>query len=134
MAASCIFCQIVKGDVPSFKLLETELSLSFLDINPVSKGHALVIPKIHVEKMHELPDEYLRDILPIAKKIARAQGTKDYNILSNNGELAGQDVPHVHFHVIPKPNEEEGLGIVWPAQTLDNAELQKIFDELKAKL
>ncbi|TFK70557.1 HIT-like protein [Pluteus cervinus] len=134
--ASCIFCKIVKGDIPSFKLLETELSFSFLDINPLSKGHALIIPKneVHAEKMHELPDEYIQDAMPIAKKIAIAQGAENYNILQNNGRLAHQEVPHVHFHVIPKPNEEEGLGVGWPAQTLDNAELQKIFEELKGKL
>ncbi|EEB87769.1 hypothetical protein MPER_14748, partial [Moniliophthora perniciosa FA553] len=90
------------------KLIETDLSFSFLDIGPLSKGHALVIPKYHAQKMHELPDEHLIDILPIAKKIALAQGSENYNILQNNGKLAHQFVDHVHFHVIPKPNEEEG--------------------------
>jgi len=134
--ASCLFCKIIKGDIPSFKLLETELSFAFLDIGPLSNGHALVIPKYHAEKMHELPDEYLRDALPLAKKIAIAQGSPNYNILQNNGRLAHQEVPHVHFHVIPKPEDapQEGLGISWPAKTIPKEELQKIHADLKVKL
>ncbi|KAF9478217.1 HIT-like protein [Pholiota conissans] len=134
--ATCLFCKIIKGDIPSFKLLETEKSFAFLDIGPLSKGHALVIPKYHAEKVHELPDEYLHDILPLSKKIALAQGSENYNILQNNGRLAHQEVPHVHFHVIPKPveNPEEGLIVGWPAKALPKEELQKTFDELKASL
>jgi len=126
----------VPGEIPSFKLAETDLSFTFLDIGPLSKGHALVIPKYHAEKMHELPDENLRDILPIAKRIAIAQGFPDYNILQNNGRIAHQEVPHVHFHVIPKPAAtlEEGLSIGWPSKTTDKEELQKVFEEMKSKL
>ncbi|KAF8817071.1 HIT-like protein [Phlegmacium glaucopus] len=134
--ANCLFCRIVKGEIPSFKLVETDLSFAFLDIGPLAKGHALVIPKYHAEKMHELPDENLRDILPIAKKIAIAQGVPDYNILQNNGRIAHQEVPHAHFHVIPKPAAtlEEGLSIGWPAKPMDKEELQKVFEEMKCKL
>ncbi|ESK84795.1 hit family protein 1 [Moniliophthora roreri MCA 2997] len=132
--ASCLFCRIIKGEVPSMKLIETDLSFSFLDIGPLSKGHALIIPKYHAEKMHELPDEHLTDILPIAKKIALAQGSENYNILQNNGRLAHQVVDHVHFHVIPKPNEQGGLGISWPAKSMSKEELQQVYEELKGKL
>ncbi|KIK69874.1 hypothetical protein GYMLUDRAFT_67133 [Collybiopsis luxurians FD-317 M1] len=132
--ATCIFCKIIKGEIPSFKLIETDLSYSFLDIGPISKGHAMVIPKYHSAKLHELPDEYLSDILPIAKKIALAQGAENYNVLQNNGALAHQVVPHVHFHVIPKPNEEEGLIVGWPTKDTGKEELQKIYEELKGKL
>ncbi|KAF7291346.1 HIT domain-containing protein [Mycena indigotica] len=134
--ASCIFCKIIKGDIPSFKLVETELSFSFLDIGPLSKGHALVIPKYHAEKMHQLPDEYLADAMPIAKKIVLAlgDGAENYNILQNNGRLAHQEVDHVHFHVIPKTSKEEGLSIGWPAKQPPKDELQKLYDEIKGKL
>ncbi|THV04987.1 putative HNT1-adenosine 5`-monophosphoramidase [Dendrothele bispora CBS 962.96] len=132
--ASCLFCKIIKGEIPSYKLVETELSYSFLDIGPLSKGHALVIPKYHAEKMHQLPDEYLSDAMPIAKKIALAQGAENYNILQNNGRLAHQLVDHVHFHVIPKPNNEEGLGVGWPSQTLSKEELEGVWETLKKKL
>ncbi|KAG7088868.1 hypothetical protein E1B28_012821 [Marasmius oreades] len=132
--ATCLFCRIIKGEIPSMKLLETEFSYSFLDIGPLSNGHSLVIPKYHAQKVHELPDEYLRDILPIAKKIAIAQGAENYNVLQNNGKPAHQLVDHVHFHVIPKPNEEEGLVIGWPAKSPAKEELQKVYDEMKRKL
>ncbi|KAF4577435.1 hypothetical protein EYR40_009211 [Pleurotus pulmonarius] len=132
--ASCIFCKIIKGEIPSFKLLETETTFAFLDIGPLARGHALVIPKYHAEKLHELPDESLVDLLPIAKKIAIAAGSENYNILQNNGKLAHQEVGHVHVHVIPKPSKEEGLGIDWPAQQMAKEELQSLLEELKGKL
>ncbi|KAI0049456.1 HIT-like protein [Auriscalpium vulgare] len=134
--ASCIFCKIVKGEIPSFKLVETDLSLSFLDVGPLSKGHALIIPKYHAAKLHELPDLYLADALPIAKKIAIALGVENYNVLQNNGRIAHQLVDHVHFHVIPKPSdgETEGLVVGWPAQEVSKEELAKLHEEIKNKL
>ncbi|KAJ1916782.1 Adenosine 5'-monophosphoramidase [Tieghemiomyces parasiticus] len=134
MASSCLFCKIVKGAIPSAKLLETELSFAFLDIGPLSTGHALVIPKFHAEKLHEVPDEYLADLLPVAKKIATALGSENYNILQNNGRLAHQEVPHVHFHVIPKPNEREGLGIGWPVKATDKDDLKAVQESIINKL
>ncbi|KAG6890582.1 Adenosine 5'-monophosphoramidase [Termitomyces sp. T32_za158] len=132
--ASCIFCKIIKSEIPSFKLVETDFSFAFLDIGPLSKGHALIIPKYHAAKLHELPDEHLTDILPIAKKIALAQGVEDYNILQNNGRLAHQEVDHVHFHVIPKPDDKQGLIVGWPAKQADKEELKTLVEELVSKL
>jgi diadenosine tetraphosphate (Ap4A) HIT family hydrolase len=134
--ASCIFCKIIKGEIPSFKLIETDLSFSFLDIGPLSKGHALVIPKHCTVKMHELPDEYLADAMPVAKKIALALGAENYNILQNNGRIAHQEVDHVHFHVIPKPSEsdEEGLVVGWPAKKADMDALKALHKEVTGKL
>ncbi|KAI8375554.1 HIT-like domain-containing protein [Blakeslea trispora] len=122
----CIFCKIIRKEIPSFKLIETEKSYSFMDIEPLSEGHSLIIPKYHAEFMHQVPDDYLTDILPIAKKIATAAGLKQYNVLQNNGPLANQAVPHVHFHVIPKPDKETGLGVRWNP-------LKKSMDEIKAE-
>ncbi|TCD65869.1 hit protein 1 [Steccherinum ochraceum] len=134
--ATCIFCKIIKGDIPSFKLIENEFSYSFLDIGPLAKGHALVIPKYHAEKLHELPDQYLADALPTAKKIATALGSENYNILQNNGKIAHQEVNHVHFHIIPKPSEsdQEGLVIGWPQQKIAKEELEALQKELLGKL
>ncbi|KAI0036294.1 HIT-like protein [Vararia minispora EC-137] len=133
---TCIFCKIIKGEIPSFKLVETDLSFSFLDIGPLSKGHSLVIPKYHAEKLHQLPDEYLSDAMPVAKKIAAALGAENYNILQNNGRIAHQEVDHVHFHVIPKPSltDDEGLVVGWPAKKADMDELKALHEELKGKL
>ncbi|KAI0322108.1 HIT-like protein [Amylostereum chailletii] len=134
--ASCIFCKIIKGDIPSFKLVETDLSFSFLDIGPLAKGHALVIPKYHAEKLHQLPDEYLSDAMPVAKKIATALGVENYNILQNNGRIAHQEVDHVHFHIIPKPeaSDKQGLVVGWPTQSISKEELAQLHEELKGKL
>ncbi|RAL03787.1 HIT family protein [Aspergillus ibericus CBS 121593] len=134
MSAACIFCKIIKGDIPSFKLFESDKVFAFLDIQPLSRGHALVIPKYHGAKLTDIPDEDLAEVLPVAKKIAQVTGAEDFNILQNNGRIAHQVVDHVHFHMIPKPNQTEGLGIEWPAQATDMDKLKALFEELKAKM
>ncbi|ODQ49180.1 hypothetical protein PICMEDRAFT_14655 [Pichia membranifaciens NRRL Y-2026] len=139
--ASCIFCKIIKGEIPSFKLVETAHSYSFLDIQPTAKGHLLVIPKYHGAKLHNLPDEYLQDILPVVKKLTVALGLNvdgpegaGYNVLQNNGRIAHQVVDHVHFHLIPKRDEATGLIVGWPAEDADMSELAAYAKELQAKL
>lgn len=132
--ASCIFCKIIKGDIPCFKLFESDKTLAFLDINPLSRGHALVIPKIHGEKLVDIPDDHLSELLPVAKKLALASGAVDFNILQNNGRSAHQEVDHVHVHMIPKPNAEEGLVIGWPQQKTDMDKLKALCEEIKAKM
>ena len=84
--------------------------------------------------MTDIPDDSLLDILSVLKKIALATNTENYNILQNNGRLAHQEVDHVHFHFIPKPNEQEGLGVGWPAKKMDMDELKRLFEEVKAKM
>lgn len=94
----------------------------------------LVIPKHHGAKLTDIPDDALTELLPVAKKIAAAQGHDNYNILQNNGRLAHQEVDHVHFHVIPKPDESQGLGIKWPQQKTDMDKLKALLEEIKAKM
>ncbi|KAL0936689.1 hit family protein 1 [Colletotrichum truncatum] len=132
--ASCIFCKIIKGEIPCFKLFESDKTLAFLDINPLSRGHALVIPKFHGAKLADIPDEHLGEILPVVKKLVAASGAEDYNVLQNNGRIAHQVVDHVHFHMIPKPNETEGLGVGWPQQATDMDKLKALFEEIKSKM
>ncbi|KAF2864184.1 Hnt1 cyclin dependent kinase Kin28 interacting protein [Piedraia hortae CBS 480.64] len=131
---ACIFCRIIKGEIPSMKLLESERIFAFLDISPLSRGHALVIPKHHGAKLTEIPDDSLAEILPAASKIARAAGMENYNVLQNNGRIAHQEVGHVHFHVIPKPNEKEGLGIGWPAKEANTEDLKTLAEEIRGRL
>ncbi|SCU91619.1 LADA_0F11034g1_1 [Lachancea dasiensis] len=138
---ACIFCKIIKGEIPSFKLIETKHSFSFLDIQPTADAHVLVIPKHHSAKMHQLPDEYLADILPVAKKLAIALDLTNespegvgYNILQNNGRIAHQVVDHVHFHLIPKRDDKTGLIVGWPSVDSDFDKLGKLHKELLAKL
>ncbi|CAL5874407.1 uncharacterized protein PFLUO_LOCUS8703 [Penicillium psychrofluorescens] len=133
-SAACIFCKIIKGDIPSLKLFESDKVFAFLDIQPLSRGHALVIPKFHGAKLTDIPDEDLVEILPVAKKIAQATGAVDFNILQNNGRIAHQVVDHVHFHMIPKPNEKEGMTIGWPNQEGDMDKLKALHEEIKAKM
>ncbi|NHI92453.1 MAG: HIT family protein [Candidatus Lokiarchaeota archaeon] len=129
----CIFCKIIKGEIPSVKLYETNHSYAMLDINPLSEGHALIIPKEHAEKMHQLSDESLTDILIIAKRLALAENLVDYNILQNNGYNAHQRVMHVHFHVIPK-TQKEGLIVPWDPKKTNLEDLKKLGENIKKNL
>ncbi|KIJ39525.1 hypothetical protein M422DRAFT_75823 [Sphaerobolus stellatus SS14] len=134
----CIFCLIVQGKIPSFKVLENDHVLAFLDISPVSEGHTQVIPKYHAKTIGDLPDEYLAAIGPAVKQVALATGAEQYNILQNNGKLAFQHVDHVHFHVIPKPNEKEGLVLNidenWPSRQADKDDLANTLEKMRARM
>ncbi len=123
--AETIFSKIIRGEVPSHKLYEDAQVLAFLDIGPVSPGHALLIPKEPAATLDQLSDDSaaaLGRVLPrLCRALQAATGTKEFNVLQNNGRLAHQDVEHVHFHIIPKPTETQGLGVKWPAMALDHA-------------
>lgn len=122
-----IFSKILRGEIPCHEVYRDEHVLAFLDIQPVSSGHTLVIPVEPAPTLHELSEASaaaIGTVLPrICRAVMKATGTKDYNVLQNNGALAGQTVFHVHFHVIPKPNGDEGLGGRggWPAKDIDHA-------------
>lgn len=140
--ATCIFCKIIKGEIPSFKLVETRHSYSFLDIQPTAEAHCLVIPKYHGAKLHNIPDDYLADILPVVKKLTKVlnldqNNTPDgegYNVLQNNGRIAHQVVDHVHFHLIPKRDDATGLGVGWPAKETNFEQLGELHKRLQKKL
>ena len=106
MTNNCIFCAIAAGEIPSFKVYEDELVVAYLDINPFSEGHTLVIPKAHSEGLLDTPDATLAEIVVRVKKVAAhlkaALPCDGFNILQNNGEAAGQTVRHVHFHIVPR--------------------------------
>lgn len=91
-----IFCKIIAGKIPSMKLYDSDKTYAFLDIGPIAPKHCLIIPKYHGAKLHDIPDEHLNELLPVAKRIAKAAGVEDYNILQNNGRIAHQVVDHVH--------------------------------------
>ena len=110
---SCIFCKIIKGEIPSIKIAETAKSYAFMDIGPLSVGHCLVIPKECKPKFHELSEDSCADLGVLLSRVSRAVGAENYNILQNNGAIANQAVFHVHFHIIPKNTKEDGLIIGW---------------------
>lgn len=116
-----IFDKILSGEIPSYKIYEDEHVYSFLDINPIARGHALVIPREAKAKLHELSDESsaaIGRVLPrLSRAVMAASGADDYNILQNNGAPAHQAVFHVHFHIIPKFSDS-GLGIGWKPGSL----------------
>jgi histidine triad (HIT) family protein len=112
----CIFCKIVRGEIPSAKVLETDIVLAFLDINPVSKGHTLVIPKDHYAAFPEIPANVLVGMGEVLQEIGTAVKSElnsaGFNILLNNDRAAGQLINHSHFHLIPR-NEADGV-MAWP--------------------
>jgi histidine triad (HIT) family protein len=103
MSDDCIFCQIVEGEIPCHKVYEGENVIAFLDTNPVSKGHTLVIPKEHVDDIHgaENMDYMWEPIVEVSNAVKDAFGAEGVNIAQNNGEKAGQEVFHLHFHITP---------------------------------
>jgi histidine triad (HIT) family protein len=129
-----IFGKIISGAIPCHKVYEDERVFAFLDINPLTAGHTLVVPKEPAETLDALSDESAAAVGRVLPRICRAviavTGIKDYNVLENNGAAAHQTVAHVHFHIIPKPSHGEGLGLDWAARALD----QRAGSELAAKL
>jgi len=121
--ADTVFGKIVRGEIPCNKVYEDEKVLAFLDINPLSTGHILVVPKEPAETLDSLSDESaaaLGRVLPrLCRAVVAVTGIREYNVLENNGQGAHQAIAHVHFHIIPKPNSRDGLGIGWPAKGLD---------------
>ena len=128
----CIFCTIIKGEIPSEKVYEDEKTMAFLDIGPVNKGHTLVIPKEHHETLLDTPKELLKEVIVIVKKVSTAVkkgvSADGINIGVSNYKAAGQVVPHVHFHVIPR---FEGDGFHhWPQGKYSQGEMESYKDKI----
>jgi len=128
--AETIFTKILRGDIPCHRVYEDDHVLAFLDINPIARGHTLVIPKEPAETLDKLSDDAAAAIgraMPrIARAVLAATGTTQFNVLQNNGPAAHQAVFHVHFHIIPKHDDGSGLGIGWKSGKIeDGAELAK---------
>lgn len=130
--SDCIFCKISNGEIPSAKVFENEHVLAFLDISQVTKGHTLVIPKIHKENVYELTSEIASNLFEAVPAIANAIKSEfnpiGLNVVNNNGEHAGQSVFHFHMHLIPRYGIGDGFGAVWKNNTNEytGEDLQKI--------
>lgn len=111
----CLFCDIAKGDIPSAKVYEDENVYAFLDIHPLQEGHVLVIPRSHARYLTELDPEaasaLMRGTQRVLTAVHAALGTQDATVAVNDGPAAGQEVPHVHIHVVPR-REDDGAGPV----------------------
>lgn len=131
---NCIFCKIANGDIPAATLYEDEDFRVILDLGPASKGHALILPKEHYANLYELDDEVASKVLVLAKKmitkLTDVLGCDGYNLVQNNGEVAGQTVHHFHMHLIPR-YEGDQVGLTWTPGTLTEEDKEEILSKLK---
>ena len=129
----CIFCKIIAAEIPSHKVYEDEDVLAFLDIAPVNPGHTLVVPKRHYANFEDTPEEELCKLIKIIKKVGKALkaglGVEGYNVMENNDPIAGRLIPHIHFHVIPR-RQEDNLHL-WPQAKYNEGEAVEVLNKLK---
>ncbi len=137
-ADDCLFCQIAQKKIPSSIVYEDENFIAFLDIHPANKGHTLVIPKNHVPDLNDLKEEVAKELFSTVQRIAngvqKATNADAFNIIQNNGTAAGQVVPHVHIHVIPR-FEKDGLSLgVFRQGKYEGNEIVSIANSIKTKI
>jgi histidine triad (HIT) family protein len=134
--ADTVFGKILRGEIPCHRVYEDDQVVAFLDVNPISRGHTLVIPREPAETLDQLSAEAaaaIGRVLPrIARAVLAATGATAFNVLQNNSPLAHQAVFHVHFHIIPKYEDGTGLGIGWKPTQLDGGE--QLAKEIAGKL
>lgn len=126
---NCIFCKIANGEIPSKTLYEDDNFRVILDLGPATKGHALVLPKEHYANLYDLPEETAGEAMKLAKrmviKMTERLGCEGFNLVQNNGDLAGQTVFHFHMHMIPR-YQADGQKIGWKPQEISQEELEEI--------
>ena len=131
MSESCIFCRIIRGEIPSYKIYEDERTLAFLDISPSAPGHTLIIPKAHVARVEDLSEEdaeaLFNTLHGLVGGIQDALGVPSSTIGINNGPESGQEVPHVHIHVIPRTGGDRGRIIQGLVQSLDRPSAEEML-------
>ena len=133
----CIFCKIIAGEIPCFKLFEDDATLSFMDINPANEGHALVIPKEHAVDVHVVSDAAIAATVRTAKKIAAAVEETlkpgGINLLQCNGPAAAQSVMHFHMHVLPRYDGDD-LKLNWGPKPGDMDAIGAVAERIRASL
>ncbi|MFO7871286.1 MAG: HIT family protein [Kiritimatiellia bacterium] len=138
MNKDCIFCKIVQGAVPASKVYEDENTVAFMDVQPVVKGHVLVVPREHCDPITETPPEVLSKLIAVVRKVARSLteglGADGINVSQANGKVAGQVVPHIHFHVIPRFSND-GHSWNWDPKEYDSTEeMDSYADKIRKAL
>ena len=138
MSETCIFCRIIRGEIPAYKAYEDDRTLAFLDINPSAPGHTLIIPKVHVGQVEDLSREYSSALFDTMQKlvgrIQSAVGAPSSTIGVNNGPESGQEISHVHIHVIPRSKGDRGgiiQGITYSGGRPDGGELSRIVEKIR---
>lgn len=131
----CIFCKIIKGEIPCIKVYEDNNTMAFLDANPAARGHTLVVHKKHYETIEKMDEKSLNELMSSVKKLASVMLniSEGCNVIQNNKRVAGQIVDHMHFHVVPRIN---GDGINWnrPNIKLNSNDLEEISKKIKSLL
>ena len=134
----CIFCKIVKVEIPCYKVYEDSEILAFLDISQTTKGHTLVITKEHFDNFLYVPKDLLAKAISVAQKIAQAEtaslGAQGINILINTNEIAGQTIKHFHIHVIPRYSLNDNISIEFTPLGIDKLNLPTIANKIKQDL
>jgi histidine triad (HIT) family protein len=130
----CIFCKVLAGEIPSERVYEDEHAIAVMDINPWTRGHAVVIPRRHATDIHEISDEDLQHVIVAAKRLAgqvkERLGADGVNLLQSNGKVAWQTIFHLHFHVIPR-YEGDPLELPTRPQPADPEELAEVAKEIR---
>ena len=134
---NCIFCRIAAGEIPSKTIYEDERFRVILDLGPVTRGHALILPKEHYRNIYELPEDVAGDVMKLAKRMTVQMTQKlhcdGFNLLQNNEEVAGQSVFHFHMHLIPRyKGDQAGFG--WNDGTLKDEVKTEVLDKVRAEL
>jgi histidine triad (HIT) family protein len=132
----CIFCKLIKEDMPCHKVYDDDMVVAFFDILPISPGHTIVAPKKHASDIEGVSEEEIKMMALVLKKIGKAMidglGVKGYSIFLDNKSAANQHVPHAHFHIVPR---EEGDGLErWPSSGYNDGEAERCLMKIKAKL
>lgn len=134
---SCVFCDIVMGTVPCHKIAETENEMAFLDIMPLTRGHVVVIPKHHVALAYDAPPDMMGKVMEMATRISAAAKLAlecaGFNFVVNCGASAGQVVPHVHLHLIPR-YENDGIHWPWSQGSLTNETAAELVKQIAERL
>ena len=131
---ACIFCKIVKGEIPAAKVYEGKKFIAFLDISPANKGHALIIPKKHYEKLEGMPDSDGKKFgelqVKLGKAVMKATNAEGFNLLLNNGKAAGQEVMHAHMHIQPRFSTDD-FHYKWTHKKYEEGEMQRMQEKIK---
>ncbi len=134
MDDDCIFCGIVDGNLDSYDVYEDSQTKAFLDQNPANDGHTLVVPKTHAEELTDLDDEQIQRLFTAARQVAsRIEDRLDpdgINIMQSNGKAAGQEIFHVHVHVIPRYSDD-AVEIAFNGEQLDEETAEAVLDRLQ---
>lgn len=130
---NCIFCKIANGEIPSKTLYEDEKFRVILDLGPATKGHALILPKEHYANLYDLPEELAGEAMKLAKRMVSQMterlGCEGFNLIQNNGDMAGQTVFHFHMHMIPR-YQADGQKIGWKPLEVSQEELEEVKNEI----